>query len=212
MLAVVIVLAVLGVGAYGVYSMMSEREPADVAKNEILLPPNEAPELMEEGKLLEALDAAREAMVLNPTAENRAIQTEVREAVQAEVEGYLTADPWTPEDLERAIDIAIRAAVVDPCDFLSKLEHEVKREEYSYKMMLVRPEQGPGGGEARFRLNALSEAAMESGDDTVTVKVGEVFANRFKLIRVGRSEAIVEDTLRDRRLIYYLSGEFASVG
>ena len=73
----------------------------------------------------------------------------------------------------------------------------------------VRPEPERGGGTAKFRLNALSEAAQEAGDKFVTVETGEKFAGRFRLIQVGRSEAVVEDLLRNRRIAYYVSGNYA---
>jgi len=208
-LAILIVLAVLAVGGFGLYRMQAgeEQEPAVVTMQ--VSPPNRAPQLLEEGKLLEALSAAREAIGLDASEKNKAIQKEVCDAIAAKAEEHLNAEPWHPEDLVRARELTSQAAIIDPDQSLLELEEKVKQEEYAYGMMLVRPEPERGGGTAKFRLNALSEAAQEAGDKFVTVETGEKFAGRFRLIQVGRSEAVVEDLLRNRRIAYYVSGNYA---
>ncbi len=212
-LAVLIVLAVLGVGAFGLYSMMQgQNVPPEPVIEESERPPNRAPALLEEGRLLDAVSAARDAVILADTSENKAIQQQAREALYNQVQQHITAAPWKAEDLDQAVELATQAAIIDPSDFFANLEGEVKKEEYTYRMMLVRPEPDGARGKARFRFHALSEAAIEAGDDSVTVEVGEEFAGRFRLVRVGRSEAEVEDLLRGRRIIYYLSGSFAPAG
>lgn len=208
-LAFVIVLAVLGVGGFGLYSLIKGRhpEPPPVVQ-EAVVPPNKAPQLLQEGKLLDALNAARDAVVSHETQENQTILAETRAAVRQEVEKLIETNPWTPEDLQRAVELATQAAIIDPCDELAELERYARNEDYAYGMMLVRPEPRGVTGKAQFRLNTLSEAAAQLGGDKITVEVGDEFAGRFELLRVGRSEAEVRDTLRDRRLIYSLAGTF----
>ncbi|MFO7976154.1 MAG: hypothetical protein R6V12_16140 [Candidatus Hydrogenedentota bacterium] len=210
--AILIVVIVLGVGGFGVYSAIHAPEtegPSAVVKP--TFPPNRAPGLLEEGKLLEALNAAQDAVALNPSERNKAIQEEVRNAIAAKVEEYLTGEAWSPESLDQASQLVTQASIIAPTEFFQDLEEEVKREEYAYKMMLVRPEPERGRGVAKFRLHSLSEAARKSGKEYVTVNEGEEFAGRFRLAEVGRSEAVVVDLLRNRRLVYYLSGNFALV-
>jgi len=211
-IAILIVVTVLGVGGFGVYSVMQQPEAKGSSTAvKPTFPPNQAPELLKEEKLLEALNEAREAISLNPSEKNKAIQNEVYEAIAAKVKEYLGGEPWAPKNLDRASELVTQAAIIDPDAFFQNLEKEVKREDYSYRMMLVRPEPERGRGVAKFRLHSLSEAAQKSGEEFVTVQEGEEFADRFLLVEVGRSEAVVKDLIRNRRLIYYLSGNFAVV-
>lgn len=209
-LAFLIGVIMLGVGGFGVYSLVQAPKAAGPpGPVEPEFPPNPAPALLEEGKLLDALNAAQEAFSLNPSEENAAIREEVRTAIAAKIQEYLTAEPWEPENLDRASELVTQAAIVDSAEIFQELEDAVKREEYAYNMMLVRPEPDRGRGVAKFRLHSLSEAAQKSGEEFVTVTEGEEFAGRFLLVEVGRSQAIVADLLRNRRLVYYLSGDFA---
>ena len=157
------------------------------------------------------IDAARDAVVSHETQENQTILAETRAAVRQEVEKLIETNPWTPEDLQRAVELATQAAIIDPCDELAELERYARNEDYTYGMMLVRPEPRGVTGKAQFRLNALSEAAVQLGDDKISVEVGDEFANRFELLRVGRSDAEVRDTLRNRRVIYTLAGSYTAV-
>jgi len=210
-LAFVIVVIVFGVGAFGLYSLVKDRHPEPPpAVPEIAIPPNEAPQLLREGRLLEALSAARDAAALHDTPENRNILDETRNAIRQEVETLIEANPWTPDHLQHAVELASEAAIIDPDSELDGLERYARNEENAYAMMLIRPEPKGVTGKAQFRLNPLSEAAAQVGDDKVTVEVGETIANRFELLRVGRSDAELRDILRDRRLVYSVSGSYSA--
>ncbi len=207
--AAIILLAALGLGGFGLYSITFARPGTVPAVPDLpQLPANEALELLKEGQLLDALDAARSAVVVHDTERNRAIQEEVRAAVKAEIHARLNADPWSPEDLEEAVRLAGMATIRDPGPFFTELEAEVKQEEYAYRMMLVRPEPRGRRGRARFRLHRQSEAAQELGEEFVTVGIGEEIAGRFRLIEVQRGRAKVEDLEKGRRLIYSVDGSF----
>ncbi len=210
-LAFVIVVLVFGVGVFGLYSLIKGRhpEPPPVAQ-EVAIPPNEAPGLLREGRFLDALSTARDAAALHDTQENQGILEETRNAIQQEVERLIEANPWTPDHLQRAVELASEAAAIDPGSDFGALEQYAKNEEYAYAMMLIRPEPRRVGGKAQFRLNPLSEAAAQTGHDKVTVEVGETIANRFELLRVRRSDAELRDVLRDRQLIYSVSGSFSA--
>jgi len=210
--AVIIVLVVLVVGGGGLYSMFFAGPDAVPDGTGAPQPPeNPALELLEEGKWLDALDAARTAVVVHDTERNREIQETVRAAFKAEIHALLNADPWSPDDLEEAVRLAGRAPIRDPGPFSAELEHEVKQEEYAYNMMLVRPEPNGRRGRARFRLHRQYEAAQALGEEFVTVGIGEDIAGRFRLLDVQSSRAKVEDSEKGRQLIYSVDGSFAPV-
>lgn len=185
----VLYLGGLQVGAM-VREYREEQPPPDTFQSQ-------APALMEQGApAVEILEAAAEAVRHESTPAHRAQLEEARALVVDEVEGLLNSEPWEQSDLQQAGALANRAYSVDSGNPMSRLRDMVNEERWAYNMLLKDIEESAGEAEARLSLLHPYEEDRE-----VTVRAGDVVADRFRISSINPRENHVRmvDTLRDDR-------------
>ena len=158
---------------------------------------SQVPSLIEQGAPpVQVLEAAVTAVRHRDNEEHRAQLEQARRLVRSEVEALLNADPWTPNHLQRASGIAHRAASIDSSREMHALRDEVNEESWSYNILVREVETDDRGVRATLRLVHPQRATRD-----VTVRVGDMVDDRFRVISISRGESRVrmEDTERGGR-------------
>ena len=149
----------------------------------------------------EILEAAVEAELREPNAENREITEIARLRVVEEIKALLNAPDWTLENnVMKASALAQRAHEADPSPLITEIKKEVEKECVVCRMNWVGAE--PDRGTATLRIHDAHGAPWEE----VTVKKGELIHNRFELAAVFRDHIEVIDRLRNNRRVSYGPG------
>lgn len=143
------------------------------------------------GDSMEALEVAVGAVKNAPSPENLKIADDVLDVVALEIDALLNSKSWTTDTLKEASRLASKMVQVYPSQKSTEIKEEVNQENIDYRMWLAKID--PVANTVTFQLNS-------SGSPEVTVKRGELIAERFKLISISGAEFVkLEDTKRNNR-------------
>lgn len=184
---IVIGAVVLLVGAGGVMygpALFSSGEEADEFVSQV-------PALRQRGASnLEILRAAVAAVNHSPTPEHTADYEEAQEDLVSEVRDALNADTIAGDDLTSASQVVSQAAIAAPSSTaILDLKSEVTEEIQLYNATVAGVDSAKG------------QASFRYGGRTITVKKGEMLADRLRLDSIRGKEVRLTDTARgDRRI------------
>lgn len=192
-LGVIAGLGILWFGGSAVWAYMTrepeERDPLNRNPAEAMLARDEDP--------VKTLVAAAEAFRADDHSKNRMILEKARERVKVRINELLNAKPWSEEKLNQASREMNTAFRADSAPDLRALKEEVDREGMLYRMTLLDTKPNE---EATF---ALSSGA----NGTVTVKLNEEIADRFRVVSIRRDSVQVQDKVRGNRPLTYSKNE-----
>lgn len=183
--------AVIALIVIGILAWPSVRAWLD-ARNQVeeIVYDNRAREMLASGASpVEALQEAHDALKINDTDENRAILTEVREAVVARVETLLSAPRFSQATLDEASNVATRAGYLDSSSLIRNLKETVDKEVAAHQMVLLNIDEA--GQQATFRVNNRYFPEAEQ-----TVGVGDLVQDRFIVQKIATNFVRVADTMR----------------
>lgn len=151
--------------------------------------------------LREAMTALRK----EDHVENRAIVEKARGRVIDLIQSVQYADPWTEESLSKASQMAAEAFRIDPDETMATLKEEIDSDSFAYRMVLSSVE----GDTATFLVQ--KREGRRDQNSAVTVKVGDLVQDRFKVVAIRAEHVQVEDTLRKNRPLTYTVGANAAI-
>jgi hypothetical protein len=184
---IIVVLSVISIAAVKLPGLLSSGSD-DVVIDDTPVHVNAAPEILaRDGDLIEALTAAMQAKQLAPSAENDKIADDVLDRLIAEIDGILNATPWEYEMLNQATSLANRTSELYPTARSSELKSTVEQEFIDYSMILL--DMDLAADTAMFQLN----------NTKVTVKTGDVIADRFKVTGIKSAGVYLQDIKRNNR-------------
>lgn len=179
-IAAVSIAGVFGWGKYQDYVEEKNRPPE-------IIYVNKAPGLLAQGRSMEALQAAANALGENPTEENKAIAQSAVDAVREDVNKILNADIWSINEISGAAGLAEKAEEIYHSPDTARLKTDTAAENSLYRMVLT--EVDAKKGEAIFTL-------IKTNNPSQTVHQGDFLEERFLVKKISTRSVIVEDSLR----------------
>lgn len=148
---------------------------------------NKAQEILAEGRTLDAMKEAADALAFTNSAENQAIAEEVRQAFVREIKAMLNSPIWSQAQLREAGVLVNRATQIDRHPELLALMREVDAEIGDYKLVLRQID--PAGPKATFIIHSADAASRE-----VVVGEGDYVAERFLVKKILPTYVRLDDT------------------
>jgi hypothetical protein len=145
--------------------------------------------LASNGSVLQALEAAKEALDANNSGPNQEIATKALVAIEKEVLDLLNTVDWSMTTIIKAARMGESAARVYAHALTGDLRKKTKEENRLYSMTLKSI--APDGKSATFTLL--------NGDTLENVRKGDVVESRFNVVHISPISVILEDRLRKSR-------------
>lgn len=149
---------------------------------------NKALDLLYEGKPLDAMQEAADALAFADNPDNRAIAEEVRQAFIKDIRAMLTSATWSQAQLRDAGVLVNRATLIDKNPELLNLMRDVDSEISDYKLVLRQID--PDGTRATF----IIQGQQDSASHDQTVREGEYVGDRFLVKRILPTYVRLDDT------------------
>ena len=148
-----------------------------------------------DGALLSALgDAARHQLRVDSPV-NRQVLEEIRGRTARRICDLLGQEPFSPEFLAAASDLAQKACDIDPCVSLEGLRAQVDEECRLYAMKLQEIDMQTAPPTARIQVGGSRDMPQE-----ILVRKGDtVLDDRFKITRIRMAEVHLTDLKRSHR-------------
>lgn len=182
--AAILVLLVAGVKGYPLVKEYMQDEEEDLGPVYRVL----GPAYLARGKPLDEVLEAAVADVANQNSPGtRKFLETTHSRIIEKVNTLLTAPRFKYENLTDAMALGNACFRVDSSDKIARLRDEVQKEKLAYDMILRRI----NGDEAVFGVNL-----EDGGIYDVTVKKGDMIANRFRVFHISRTTVTVKDTAR----------------
>jgi hypothetical protein len=145
--------------------------------------------LASNGSVIQALEAAKEALDANNSGPNQEIATKALAAIEKEIDDLLNTVDWSMVTIGKAAQMGESATRVYPHALTSNLRKKTKEENRLYSMTLKSI--APNGKSATFTLL--------NGDALEDVRKGDVVESRFDVVHISAVSVILEDRLRKSR-------------
>jgi hypothetical protein len=148
---------------------------------------NKAREILAEGRTLDAMKEAADALAFTNSPENQAIADEVRQVFIKEINAMLTGATWSQAQMRDAGVLVNRATLIDKHPDLLALMRQVDTEIGDYKLVLRQID--PAGPKATFIIHSPDAASKEQ-----VVGEGDYVADRFLVKKILPTYVRLDDT------------------
>jgi hypothetical protein len=189
-LKVAVVLGVVIGGGIFLYGWLEEKWTTPAPADEIGEDHRAENLIASGGAAIEALALAVEASNKLDNAYHRQVVGNTTKLVMAQIRAKLNANPWTPNDLNEASELATQLVNLNPNSETTRLKDEVHQDTVDYRLAYMGPTED---GRAKFRLNRPGTPLQEAGE-------GSLLANRFRITDIiGRRQVKMVDEKRGNR-------------
>ncbi len=142
------------------------------------------------GRGVDALRAAREALAQADTPKNRDVMDQARKKIRSDVESKLNAVPWTRDMLYAAGRMTSEALEVDPASQdLRALKDEVDKEIALYTLTIDRIDFDAGTVTIRI-------AYPKPPSEVIMYRRGDKIKDRLSIEQIGQKYVVLEDRAR----------------